>query len=127
MPAAEPNGEEVLTLPNVDPANGDGFGTVPLAVAKVPAFTNIELVEVSVPNVLFVLATATPNPAPANGAVLVLVESNCCELVVTNGPLIAADGAPNVGLFTDMVSAFCAPKTFAADTAVPKAVLAPGC
>lgn len=114
-----------MILPNVDAENGDGFGMVPLEVAKVvPAFTNNELEEVSVvPNVLFVLATATPNPVPANGAELVFVESNCCELVVTNGPLIAADGAPNGVLLADMVSVFCAPKTLGADTVVPKVLL----
>ena len=112
-----------MILLNVDAENGDGFGMVPLEVAKVvPAFTNNELEEVSVvPNVLFVLATAAPNPVPANE--LVFVESNCCELGVTNGPLIAADGAPNGVLLVDMVSVFCTPKTLGADTVVPKVLL----
>lgn len=116
VPAVEPNGEEALILPNA--GNGE-FGTAPLGDAKVvPAFTNIELEDVSVvPNALFVFATATPNPVPANGAELTLVESNCCELVVTNGLLIV-DGAPN-----DIVSVFCALKTFGADTVVPKVLL----
>lgn len=119
--------EEALILPNVDVGN-EGFGIVPLEVAKVvPAFVNIGLEDVSVvPNVLF--ATAMPNPVPANGVELAPVESYCCELTVTNGPAVI--DVPNGALPfpTDMVaSVFCVPpKTFGADAVVPK-VLLPCC
>lgn len=99
-------------------------------VAKVvAAFANIELEEdVSVvPNVLLVLATGTPNPVPENGAELVLVESNCCELAVTNGPFIATGGAPNGVLPINIVLVFCVAKTFGVDAVTPKVVLLLGC
>lgn len=121
--------EEGLILPNVDVGN-EGFGMVALEGAKVvPAFANIELEDGSVvPNVLFVLATAMPNPVPANGVELALVESYCCELTVTNGPAVI--DVPNGALLlpNNMVaSVFCVPpKTFGVDTVVPK-VLLPCC
>lgn len=120
--------EETLILPNVDVGN-EGFGMVALEVAKVvPAFANIELEDVSVvPNVLFVLATAIPNPVPVNGVELAFAESYCCELTVTNGPAVI--DVPNGALLLpDIVaSVFCVlPKTFGADTVVPK-VLLPCC
>lgn len=118
--------EEALILPNVDVGN-EGFGMAALEVAKVvPAFANIELEDVSVvPNVLFVLATAMPNPVPANGVEVALVESYCCELTVTKGPAVMDVPKGTLLLPIDMeASVFCVPpKTFGADTVAPKVLL----